>query len=64
MKFKDKLIQLMKDQAEVESKTHEYINPYLLGQILGAMYEVGYMDDMPLQEQVKLDRFVDDMWGA
>ena len=61
MKFKDKLIALMVEQSEAE---YEYINPHLLGEILSAMYAVGYLDDMQLQEQAKLDKFVDDMWGA
>lgn len=61
MKFKDKLIALMVEQSEAK---YEYINPHLLGEILSAMYDVGYLDDMPLPEQAKLDKFVDDMWGA
>lgn len=64
MKFKDKLIDLMLKQAEFEESTHEYINPHLLGSILSALYEVGYMDSLAVDDQTKLDKFVNDMWGA
>lgn len=61
IKFKDKLIALLVEQSEAE---FEYINPHLLGEILSALYSAGCLDDMPLQEQAKLDKFVDDMRGA
>lgn len=61
MKFKDKLIALLVEQSEAE---YEYINPHLLGEILSALYSTGCLDDMPPQEQAKLDKFANDMWGA
>lgn len=61
MKFKDKLIALLIEQSEAE---YEYINPHLLGEILSALYSTGALDNMPLAEQAKLDKFVSDMWGA
>ena len=61
MKFKDKLIALMVEASQAE---YEYIHPHLLGEILNALYDVGYLDHVPLEEQVKLDKFVNDMWGA
>lgn len=61
MSFKDKLISLLVEQSEAE---YEYINPYLLGEILSALYSVGYMDHLSPQAQAKLDEFVSDMWGA
>lgn len=64
MKFKDKLIDLMLKQAEFEESNHEYINPHLLGAILSGLYDVGYMKTLAVEDQVKLDKFVSDMWGA
>lgn len=61
MKFKDKLVKLLVEQSEAE---YEYIDPHLLGEILSALYSSGALDNMPLQEQAKLDKFVNDMWGA
>lgn len=61
MKFKDRLIALLVEQSEAE---YEYINPHLLGEILSALYSTGALDDMPLPDQAKLDKFVSDMWGA
>lgn len=61
MLFKDKLIALLIEQSESE---YEYINPHLLGEILSALYSTGCLDNMPYTEQAKLDKFVNDMWGA
>lgn len=61
MRFKDKLIKLLVEQSEAE---YEYINPHLLGEILSALYSTGGLDDMSYTEQAKLDKFVNDMWGA
>lgn len=61
MKFKDKLIALLVEQSQAD---YEYINPHLLGEILSALYSSGALDDIPLPEQAKLDKFVNDMWGA
>ncbi len=61
MSFKDKLIELLKDQAE--NHADEYVNPHLLSEMLSAMYTVGYMDHIPDKEQVILDKYVSDMWG-
>ena len=64
MNFKDKLISLMLEQADFEKTNHEYINPHLLGEILSALYNVGYMESVSAEDQDKLEKFVNDMWGA
>lgn len=61
MKFKDKLIALLKEQAE--NNPDEYVNPHLLSAILSGLYDVGYLEEVSLQEQAALDKYVSDMWG-